>query len=86
MVVPLRARGETFGAITFVSAESERRFDEDDLTFATELARRAALSIDNARLYADLEDGAASSSSWRARAPSSTRRWISKARSSGSPT
>jgi PAS domain S-box-containing protein len=55
MVVPLRARGETFGAVTFVSAESERLFDEDDLAFATELARRAALSIDNARLYADLE-------------------------------
>jgi PAS domain S-box-containing protein len=55
MVVPLRARGETFGAVTFLSAESERLFDEDDLTFATELARRAALSIDNARLYADLE-------------------------------
>lgn len=55
MVVPLRARGETFGAMTFASAESERLFDEDDLSFAAELARRAALSIDNARLYADLE-------------------------------
>src|SRR5207244_11106701 len=54
MVVPLRARGDTFGAVTFCSAESERLFDEDDLSFATELARRAALSIDNARLYADL--------------------------------
>jgi PAS domain S-box-containing protein len=56
MIVPLRARGETFGVITFVSSESERQFDEDDLAFATELARRAALSIDNARLYADLEE------------------------------
>jgi PAS domain S-box-containing protein len=55
MLVPLRARGETFGVMSFVSAESERRFDHDDLAFATELARRAALSIDNARLYADLE-------------------------------
>ena len=55
MVVPLRARGDTFGAVTFCSAESERLFDERDLEFATELARRAALSIDNARLYADLE-------------------------------
>ena len=55
MVLPLSARGETFGAVTFCSAESERLFDEDDLFFATELARRAALSIDNARLYADLE-------------------------------
>jgi PAS domain S-box-containing protein len=55
MLVPLRARGETFGVMTFVFAESERNFDEDDLGFATELARRAALSIDNARLFADLE-------------------------------
>jgi PAS domain S-box-containing protein len=55
MLVPLRARGDTIGVMTFVSAESERRFDQDDLEFATELARRAALSIDNARLYADLE-------------------------------
>jgi PAS domain S-box-containing protein len=55
MLIPLRARGETLGVMTFVSAESERYFDEDDLAFATELARRAALSIDNARLYADLE-------------------------------
>ena len=52
MVVPLRARGETFGTITFVSAESDRLFDESDLTFAAEFARRASLSIDNARLYA----------------------------------
>ena len=55
MIVPLRARGDTFGAVTFVAAESGRMFDEDDLAFATELARRAALSIDNARLFADLE-------------------------------
>jgi PAS domain S-box-containing protein len=55
MVVPLRARGDTFGAITFISSTAERRFDEGDLDFATELARRAALSIDNARLFADLE-------------------------------
>jgi hypothetical protein len=55
MLIPLRARGETFGVMSFVSAESVRLFDENDLGFATELARRAALSIDNARLYADLE-------------------------------
>jgi serine phosphatase RsbU (regulator of sigma subunit)/putative methionine-R-sulfoxide reductase with GAF domain len=54
MVVPLRARGEMFGTITFAS-ESARRFDDADLAFSAELARRAALSIDNARLYADLE-------------------------------
>lgn len=53
MVVPLRARGETLGAISFVSAESGRRFDQEDLAFAEELARRAALAIANARNYAE---------------------------------
>jgi PAS domain S-box-containing protein len=55
MVVPLRARGQTFGTITFISAESGRRFGEDDLQMAVELAKRASLSIDNARLHGDLE-------------------------------
>ena len=51
MIVALRARGRTLGAVTFVSAESGRHYDESDLAFAEELARRAALAIDNARLY-----------------------------------
>jgi serine phosphatase RsbU (regulator of sigma subunit) len=54
MVVPLRARSQTLGAITFASAESGRIYDEDDLAFASELGRRAALSIDNARLHSEL--------------------------------
>lgn len=53
MIVPLRARGETLGAISFVAAESGRRFDQDDLAFAEELARRAALAIANARIHAE---------------------------------
>ncbi len=51
MIVPLLARGRTLGAITLVAAESGRRFSEQDLSLAEELARRAALAIDNARLY-----------------------------------
>ena len=51
MIVPLRARGRTLGAITFVSAESGRRYTEADLAFAQELAGHAALAIDNATLY-----------------------------------
>ncbi|HEX6117491.1 MAG TPA: SpoIIE family protein phosphatase [Solirubrobacterales bacterium] len=51
MIVPLATGGTTFGAITFVSAESERRYGEEDLTFALELARHAALAIDNSRSY-----------------------------------
>ncbi|HEU4494329.1 MAG TPA: PAS domain S-box protein [Rubrobacteraceae bacterium] len=51
MVVPLVARGRTLGAITFVTAESGRRYGEADLELATQLAHRAALAVDNARLY-----------------------------------
>jgi PAS domain S-box-containing protein len=51
MVVPLVARGRTLGAITLVSAESGRRYDSADLELAEELARRAALAVDNAKLY-----------------------------------
>jgi PAS domain S-box-containing protein len=54
MIVPLRARSQTLGAITFVSAESQRLYGEEDLAFASELGRRAALSIDNARLHSEL--------------------------------
>jgi PAS domain S-box-containing protein len=52
VVAPLVARGRTLGAITFVAAESGRRYDETDVALAEELARRAAIAIDNARLYA----------------------------------
>lgn len=51
MIVPLISRDRTLGAITFVSAESGRRFDQGDLQLALDLARRAALAVDNARLY-----------------------------------
>ena len=52
VTVPLMARDEVFGSISFVTAESERRYDERDLALAEELARHAAAAIDNARLYA----------------------------------
>jgi signal transduction histidine kinase len=51
MVVPLVARGRTLGSICYVMAESGRRYTETDLAVAVELAQRAALAIDNARLY-----------------------------------
>jgi len=51
MILPLVARGRTLGAITMISAESGQLFDEEDLVFAMDLARRAAMSVDNARLY-----------------------------------
>jgi PAS domain S-box-containing protein len=49
--VPLVARGRTLGVITLVSAESGRRYRAADLELAEELARHAALAVDNARLY-----------------------------------
>src|SRR5690606_36346513 len=53
VIVPLRARGRTLGAIELVTAaESQRNYDREDLKLARELARRAALLVDNARVYA----------------------------------
>lgn len=51
IIVPLVARGRTLGAISLVSAESGRRYGEAELALAEELARRASLAVDNARLY-----------------------------------
>jgi PAS domain S-box-containing protein len=53
MIVPLVARGSVFGVISFVTAESGRRYTEEDLAFAEELARRAGLAVENARLYTE---------------------------------
>jgi PAS domain S-box-containing protein len=56
MIVPLVTRGHTLGTITLmVSAESGRQYTEMDLVLAEELARRAALAVDNARLYAEAQ-------------------------------
>jgi PAS domain S-box-containing protein len=49
------ARGRSHGAITLVSAESGRRYEETDLRLAEELARRAALAVDNAKLYEEAQ-------------------------------
>lgn len=51
MIVPLTAREKTFGVMTFIWAESARQYDQNDLALAEEIARRAAIAIDNARLY-----------------------------------
>ena len=51
MVVPLIARGRALGAITLVSSDPERVYGDDDLALAMDLARRAGVAIDNARLY-----------------------------------
>ncbi|HVF07892.1 MAG TPA: SpoIIE family protein phosphatase, partial [Actinomycetota bacterium] len=53
MIVPLIARGRTIGAVSFLSETEGLEFGEDDLRLVEELARRAAIAIDNARLYRD---------------------------------
>jgi PAS domain S-box-containing protein len=55
IVVPLAARGRMLGAISLVMAESGRTYTESDLLLAQELARRASIAIDNARLFAQAE-------------------------------
>ena len=59
MILPLTHRGQNFGAISFVAAESGRHYDEQDLEFAGELAARAAIAIENARLYGEVQRSAA---------------------------
>ncbi|ARV58591.1 histidine kinase [Nostocales cyanobacterium HT-58-2] len=51
MIVPLRVQDRTLGAISFIAAESGRRYDQADLALAEELGRRAALAVENAQLY-----------------------------------
>ena len=51
MIVPLITRERTLGAITLIWAESGRRYTEEEVELVQELARRAAIAIDNARLY-----------------------------------
>jgi signal transduction histidine kinase len=55
IVVPLVARGLTLGALTLCHTESGRRYDAGDLALAEDLAHRAAVAVDNARLYRDVE-------------------------------
>jgi PAS domain S-box-containing protein len=61
MVVPLTAGGRTFGALMLVSSDPARLYDEDDLEFAQHLGRRAAVAVDNARLYRAAEERARAS-------------------------
>jgi serine phosphatase RsbU (regulator of sigma subunit) len=51
MVVPLQTRGRVLGALTLVATAPDQRFDEDDLALAGDLARRAAMAIDNSMLF-----------------------------------
>jgi signal transduction histidine kinase len=56
LIVPLVARGRTLGTLTLLSSHWLRRFGRADLALAVELAQRAALALDNARLYREARD------------------------------
>jgi PAS domain S-box-containing protein len=56
MGVPLTVRGRVIGVLTFIGAESGRRYGPDDLRLADDLAQRAAVAIENARLYSELKE------------------------------
>ncbi|WP_198588307.1 GAF domain-containing SpoIIE family protein phosphatase [Geodermatophilus chilensis] len=51
LAVPMVARRRTRGAILLARTETERPFDQEDVDLAEDLARRAALAMDNVRLY-----------------------------------
>ena len=53
--VPLLMTGRVVGAFVLYASESGRHFDEDDLSLAEELAGRAALAVENARLFDEAE-------------------------------
>jgi PAS domain S-box-containing protein len=52
-VAPMIARGRLVGALSFLHVANDRRFDENDLTLLEDLAARAAMALDNTRLYAE---------------------------------
>jgi signal transduction histidine kinase len=57
VVAPLVARGQTLGVMVFFSAAARRRYGPDDVVLAEEVARRAAVAVDNARLYREAQEG-----------------------------
>ncbi|MBI3652561.1 MAG: GAF domain-containing protein [Acidobacteria bacterium] len=54
--VPMQSKGRMLGVLTFVTAESGRRYHTDDLVAAEDLGRRAAIAIENATLYRALQE------------------------------
>lgn len=51
IIVPMIARAQTLGSMSLVSSNPGRHYSTDDLSLAMQLANRAAIAIDNARLY-----------------------------------
>jgi PAS domain S-box-containing protein len=59
LIVPLIARGRVLGTLSLAMAESDGTYNEEDQAFAMELAQRAAIAIDNARLYSEAQKAVA---------------------------
>ena len=53
LIVPLRAHSRILGLLTLVTAESGRAFADDDVAFASDLAVRFAMAVENARRYSE---------------------------------
>ncbi len=56
LVLPLRTRGRTLGALVLALGASNRTFDPSTRALAEDLANRASVAIDNARLYRDVQE------------------------------
>ncbi|MBW3571887.1 MAG: PAS domain S-box protein [Gemmatimonadetes bacterium] len=56
VLVPLRARGRTLGALSLAAGPGRRPYHAGDARAALEFADRAALAVDNARLFAQVEE------------------------------
>ncbi len=59
LAVPLRSRGQILGVMVWICVESGRHYSQDDLKLAEEIANRAAIAVDNARLFKAAQDGVA---------------------------
>jgi len=59
LIVPMLARGRTLGAITMITAESGEQYTPEDFTLAQDVAGRAGVAVDNARLYREAESARA---------------------------
>ena len=59
LLVPLVARGRTLGVMSLATVTGGRRYGDSDLALADDFARRAALAVDNARLYREVHDAEA---------------------------
>jgi PAS domain S-box-containing protein len=55
VVAPIKVRGRTLGAISFGYGNTDRAFSQRELSLIEEVARRAAVAIDNARLFTDAQ-------------------------------